>query len=127
MSGGNFNYKNDALCHEIFGWAISPDYGRRGASQSKIARKLNPLEDKIISELVWDVFCLLHSFDWYQCGDTSEDTYIADVNWFKKKWLGKPTQKLVTEQIDMTLIEAREELMRILGYIQADEATHDET
>ena len=87
MSGGHFDYSNDRCCKEIFGWSFTPDYGDRGISQSEAARKLDPLEDKVISELVWDVFCLLHSFDWYASGDTSEEQYRHDVQRFKKKWL----------------------------------------
>ena len=59
MSGGHFNYSNDRCCKEIFGWSFTPDYGDRGISQSEAARKLDPLEDKVISELVWDVFCFM--------------------------------------------------------------------
>ena len=49
----------------------------------------DPLEDREISELVYDVFCLLHSYDWYKEADTSEDTYRKDVKYFKDKWLNK--------------------------------------
>ena len=38
MSGGHFDYSNDNLCHEIFGWEVSADYGECGFKQSKIAR-----------------------------------------------------------------------------------------
>lgn len=111
MSGGLWNYENDSTAREIFGWNMSVDYGNKGFSQSILARKRNPLEDKIISELVWDVFCLLHSFDWYSCGDTGEDTYKKDLKYFKNKWLKVTPNELVQREIDRTLVQARAELM----------------
>lgn len=108
MSGGHFNYANDRACNEIFGWAISADYGDEGFAQSKIARKLNPLEDLVISEIVFDVFCLLHSYDWYASGDTCEETYREDVKRFKEKWL-KSLSKLHMREI------VNEETSRLRG------------
>lgn len=103
MSGGHFNYQNDNLCHEIYGWSISPNYGKRGFEQSNLARHLDPLDDLVLSELVFDVFCVLHSYDWWQSGDTGEDTYRADVQRFKDKWLKQLPDDRVREIIDEEL------------------------
>ena len=100
MSGGCFNYSNDSVCNEIFGWRLSPDYGERGFSKSAAARRMNPLGDRIISELVFDVFCLLHSFDWYKSGDTEEEDYLEDVKFFKKKWLKPMSEARVRAIVD---------------------------
>lgn len=100
MSGGHFNYSNDDLCHDIYGWSISPDYGERGFKQSMIARHLDPLNDILLSELVFDVFCVLHSYDWWQSGDTCEDTYRKDVQRFKDKWLKQLPKERIEEIID---------------------------
>ena len=100
MSGGHFNYTNDHLCHDIYGWSISPDYGERGFKQSKFARQIDPFDDLIISELIFDVFCLMHSYDWYQSGDTGESTYREDVRRFKEKWLQQLPEERVREIID---------------------------
>lgn len=100
MSGGHFDYSNDRLCHEIFGWEVSADYGEAGFKQSKIARRLDPLDDILLSELVFDVFCVLHSYDWWQSGDTGEDTYRKDVQRFKDKWLKQLTDERIKEIID---------------------------
>ena len=119
MSGGHFSYDNDRACHEIFGWDLSPDYGERGFKQSRDARRLNPLEDLVMSELVFDVFCVLHSYDWYVCGDTCEETYRADVQRFKDKWLkpmrGKPAKEIVDEELE----EVRKKLYLAFG-VQED-------
>ena len=100
MSGGHFDYRNDNLCHDIYGWTISPNYGDRGFEQSKFARQADPLDDIVMSELVFDVFCILHSYDWYQSGDTCEETYREDVQRFKDKWLKQIPDERVREIID---------------------------
>ena len=110
MSGGHFNYQNDRLCEEIYGYDIYPNYGKRGFSQSAKARRINPLKDFLISELVFDVFCLLHSFDWYESGDTCEETYREDVERFKDKWLATQPGARVKEIVDDEIIRLREEL-----------------
>lgn len=88
MSGGYFNYSNDHAAREIFDYDITISYDLEGLQrEAKQAAKDNPLEDHEISELVYDVFCLLHSFDWYKESDTSYETYKKDVVFFKNKWL----------------------------------------
>lgn len=100
MSGGHFDYKNDYLCHEIFGWGVYPDYGDAGFKRSKEARRLDPLDDIVLSELVFDVFCVLHSYDWWRSGDTCEETYRKDVQTFKDKWLKQLREERIKEIID---------------------------
>lgn len=96
MSGGRFNYAQSSLCWELYP-ALNVDYGDDGHKQSRMARKFNPFEDREVSELVWDVLCLIHSLDWYKSGDTGEDTYKDDVEWFKKKWLNRDIKESVEE------------------------------
>ena len=117
MSGGTWNYANDTLAGDIFGWGVSVDYGLN-REEHKIsamrARKADPLEDKELSELVFDVFCLLHSYDWYNSADTGEDTYRADVKAFKDKWLKRSENQRIKDEIDKTLFEANKSLYRDL-------------
>lgn len=96
MSGGYFNYSNDNVAREIFGYGITVNYGLEKLKDDSIqAAKDNPLEDHEISELVYDVFCLLHSYDWYKEGDTSYETYQKDVAFFKNKWLrSDPSERM---------------------------------
>ena len=61
MSGGSFDYKDQELLGEIFG------YGETWT---------NKFEDLEISELVWDVLNLIHEYDWYNAGDTGEDKWL---------------------------------------------------
>lgn len=118
MSGGRF----DNAAREIFGWSVDVDYGLgEGAYETyvKRARRLDPMEDKQLSELVYDVFCLLHSLDWYKSGDTGEDTYLADVAYFKNKWLKGRRKALEREEIDKQIEELREDLYRSLLFGEA--------
>ena len=88
MSGGYFNYSNDDAARNIFGYGTAITYGLKDLQgEAKQVASDNPLEDHEISELVYDVFCLLHSFDWYKESDTSYETYQKDVAYFKGKWL----------------------------------------
>ena len=63
MSGGYFEYADRRAKDEIFGYSGDKPKG-------------NVFEDREITELVWDVFNLIHDFDWYQSGDTCKETYL---------------------------------------------------
>ena len=115
MSGGHFDYSTDRACSEVFGWVVSADYGERGFEQSKVARQLDPLEDAIMSELVFDVFCILHSYDWYASCDTCEETYRADVKRFKEKWLKPMDGRRAKEIVDDELEAVQRKLYRAFG------------
>lgn len=118
MSGGHFEYRNDYLCSDIYGWNVRADYGKDGFEQSKVARKINPLKDYIISEIVFDVFCLLHSFDWYMSCDTREETYRKDVEHFKRKWLKQIPEHRMKEIVDEEMSMLRDELYKSFGIDQ---------
>ena len=92
MSGGHFDYSQDRLARDMFGWDLELSYGKRGFSQVEKAGKLNPLEDRELSKLAWDLLCVIHSYDYYISGDTREEQYRQDVQHFKDKWL-KPVRK----------------------------------
>ena len=117
MSGGRFNYGQRNLGYDMFPYS-SVDYGlgdKEYSESVKEARKHNPLEDKQISELVFDVLCLIHSADWYLSGDTSEKTYRKDVNFFKAKWLKAKPDDLTREEIDKNVEELRDDLYLAFG------------
>ncbi len=114
MSGGHFDYRNDSLCHDIYGWSVSPDYGERGFKQSNLARRLDPLDDFVMSELIFDVFCVLHSYDWWQSGDTGEETYRSDVTRFKNKWLRPLSDEYIHIIVDDELTRLSDKIRRSL-------------
>jgi hypothetical protein len=86
MSGGAWGYQNSSLADELFGYRLDCTYGEKGREQSVIARKINPMDDREVSELVWDVLCLITSRDYFVSGDNCEETYMKDLQAFKDKW-----------------------------------------
>lgn len=122
MSGGRFNYMDRTICTEIFDEYA--DYDLEGLKDLKDARKRvrrkNVFEDVEISELIFDVFCLIHSYDWYASGDTGEDTYRKDVEYFKKKWFGKTAKQRAEKVAGDAIEEFAEGIKKIFGVTDAD-------
>lgn len=106
MSGGYFEYRNDHLKTDIFGYKFDADYGVDAFKNQKVP---NVFEDREISELIADVFDLMHSFDWYISGDTCKNTYITDKKKFKNKWLSNRGVR-VKNTIDTAIQQVKEEL-----------------
>ena len=94
MSGGCFDYKNSMLKNEIFGWRDEPT---------------NVFEDREISELVWDVFDLIHDYDYYVSGDIGKETYLKRKADFKKKWFSNRGVR-IRRIVDTALAETKQEL-----------------
>ena len=116
MSGGHFNYANDRLKDEIFGWSDTWH---------------NVFEDREISELVWDVLKLIHTYDYYQSRDTGEESYLRAKDTFKRKWFSNRGVR-VRHIVDSSIEELREELYKTFGLkpelklILHDEDDHSE-
>lgn len=102
MSGGYFNYMDSQLKSEIFGWSN---------------QWWNVFEDQEISELVWDIFDLMHDFDWYKKGDTNRETYLKAKADFKKKWLNNRGVR-VRRIVDEALQRTKEELYETFGIVE---------
>lgn len=91
MSGGRFQYMDNNLKMEMFGWFYE---------DGKVP---NVMEDREISELVYDVLDLIHDYDWYASGDTGEDDYLKAKAAFKKKWFsnrGVRVRRIVDESVE---------------------------
>lgn len=101
MSRGHFDYKDSSLQAEIFGWETET---------TEQAMKLNPLRDKEISGLVFDLLNLLHEFDWAICGDTNITKYHEEAKIFKDKWLNSEAKDRIRYVIDNSLKDLKEEL-----------------
>lgn len=125
MSGGYWEYKNDNACGEIFTWDVTPCYNMGSKNYkiySQVARSMNPLEDFEISDLVFDVFCLLHSFDWYASGDNMPETYQKDVEFFKQKWFKSTRSERLKEYVDSAVSGLRQNLLEMIGKQEAPDA-----
>lgn len=114
MSGGYLESHHNSLCYILFDDLYLMRYGEH-VKASRDARKHNPLDDKIISELVYDVLCLLHSFDYYRCADISEEKYQMDVAAFKHKWLRSYSKQEMKSVIDDEIDAVKNELYRTYG------------
>ena len=124
MSGGYWNYKNDNFCNELFNWYAPPTYGIGSKEQkryAKTARKIDPMEDIELSDLVYDVFCLIHSADWYKSGDNSEETYRKDVKAFKQKWFKNKRSDRLKKYVNAAVKELQDKLMVMIGEQEAKE------
>ena len=127
MSGGRWNYNQCNLGYDMFpGCDVCYGLGddekskyRNYTESVKLARKLNPMEDRQLSELVFDVLCLIYSADWYKSGDTCEDIYREDVKFFKEKWL-KVNPDTVEDEIRKSIQELKEELYVTFGIQEKD-------
>lgn len=89
MSGGHWDYQNDSLANATYQHCY-PDYDladEQVKELSIIARKENPLGDKDLSMLLYDLLCVLHSCDWYRSGNIDKEQYKKDIQHFKEKWL----------------------------------------
>ena len=119
MSGGRWNYTNDVLVHEILGYYFDVGCGLDGQEHDRYLKDAihgNALADPEISGLVYDIFCLLHSYDWAESGDTDMDAYQKDVEIFKSRWLKKARKDRIKEMIDISTEKLKEDLYQAFGF-----------
>ena len=102
MSGGRFNYINDTCQNEIFGYFYDDE------------RLPNIFEDREITELIYDVFNLIHEYDWYASGDTGKDTWLGQKKAFKQKWLNNRGVR-VKRIVDDAIADCKAELYETYG------------
>lgn len=75
MSRGHFDYIDQRAKNEIFGYF--------GDEQQR-----NVFEDREISELIWDVFELIHDFDYYKRSWETKKAGLTAKRGEKEKLLG---------------------------------------
>ena len=98
MSGGRFDYCDDNLMSEMFGYTEEGD------------PIPNVLEDREISEIAYDLLNLIHAYDWYASGDTGKEAYLEAKRAFKKKWFGTNRGLRIKRIVDEAIEHTREEL-----------------
>lgn len=104
MSGGWFDYRDSQFKNDVFGYSWVDDKwsGR------------DVLEDRELSEMLWDLLNLMHDFDWYKSADTGEDDYLEAKKKFKDKWLKNPRMR-VKHVLDSAIEEFRQEMYKTYG------------
>ena len=100
-----------SIAYEIFGFDIRPDYGEDGFKLDEKARRINPFEDKELSELMWDLLCVAYSKAYSESGDISEETYEKDRSYFKKKWLSRKPSERVRQEINKNISEVKKDIL----------------
>ena len=56
-------------------------------AQERIFKEKSTDEEKLLYELLNDLYFVLHEYNYYQSGDTSYDTFLYEFERFKKRWL----------------------------------------
>ena len=88
MSGGSHNYIANEINKALFGSCMDNRYKNVcDEKNARIARDLNPMHNRELSELMADVMCLLYGLEWFDSCDIGEETYKECVNKFKAKWM----------------------------------------
>lgn len=88
MSGGSHNYIANEINEALFGSCMDNRYKNVcDEKNARIARDLNPMHNRELSELMADVMCLLYGLEWFDSCDIGEETYKECVNKFKAKWM----------------------------------------
>ena len=114
MSGGRFSYKEQSLCYSVFNYDIQVLYdlaGEKAETNRLRAMRDNPLGDKRVSALIYDVLSLLHSYDYYVSGDTSKDCYINDLNYIRSKYLKIQSDKVLEDYVESRCSEIKEQIL----------------
>ena len=93
MSGGRYNYIYYKLEEEC-----------KGA-----------MYDVEMNDLIADLCKVLHDLEWWQSGDTSEETYRKTLSAFKKKWFKGDREKRLKEYIDEQISAVRNQLYSLIG------------
>ena len=113
MSGGHFNYFHDKITQDIFGWNIDADYNLGAEEQKKgavLARAMNPLNDVELSEMLYDLACVLKAHDWWRSGDCGVECYNNAKRYFKKKWFGKTQKQRIEAQVNKAVEQFRQDV-----------------
>ncbi len=100
MSGGSYGYIYSQLKEECGG----------------------RMYDAEMNDLIKDLCEVLHDLEWWQSGDTSEETYRETLARFKAKWFKGNRQERLKGYIDEQIGIVRSQLYSLIGEPQESEA-----
>ena len=92
MSGGSYDY--------IYSKLLSECAGR--------------MYDVEMDDLIKDLAKVLHALEWWQSGDTRENTYREEVSRFKAKWFECDRATRLKDYIDTEIEKIRDELYGLI-------------
>lgn len=113
MSGGYWDFRDSALASEVFGYHVDICYGLDSEKHDRnmgIVIRDNKLGDPEVSAIAYDLFCLLHSYDYAESGDSNHAKYHKDVEAFKNRWLKTPRKKQIQQMIDICTDNLKQDL-----------------
>ena len=93
MSGGSYSYIYSRLEEECVGRMYHAE----------------------MNDLIKDLCDLLHTLEWWQSGDTSEDRYRENLLRFKAKWFKGDRQERLKGYIDEQIGIVRSQLYSLIG------------
>ena len=100
MSGGSHNYIANEINEALFGSCMDNRYKNVcDEKNARIARDLNPMHNRELSELMADVMCLLYGLEWFDSCDIGEETYKECVNKFKAKWMHRTENDILNSYL----------------------------
>lgn len=94
-----------------------------GGSYSYIYSRLEEecggrMYDAEMNDLIKDLCDLLHTLEWWQSGDTSEDRYREELSRFKAKWFKGDRQERLKGYIDEQIGIVRSQLYSLIGEVE---------
>ena len=92
MSGGSYNYMY---------YQVEDTYGKR-------------MYDVELNELIEDLIPILRAVEWWQSGDTEEDSYREKVAEFKKKWFKTARKDMIKRIVESECERLKEDLLNTL-------------
>lgn len=122
MSGGHFDYFHDKITQQIFDWNIdvNDDMGSKDQVRAaNIARQMNPLNDVELSEMLYDLACVMKAHDWYISCDTGPESYDEAKQYFKEKWFGKTQKQRINAQVERAALQLKRDIKNM--FKQEDE------
>ena len=118
MSGGHFDYFHDKITQQIFDWNVDAYYNLGSEEQCRgavIARRMDLLNDVELSEMLYDLTCVLKAHDWWRSGDCGAECYNEAKQYFKEKWFGKTQRQRIEAQVDKAVRQFRRDVNDIFG------------
>lgn len=119
MSGGHFDYNEENLAESLFNTYIPRYRDNRWKEEYNHAKQtaiaVDPFEDIRLDALVFDILYLIHQRDFYLAGDTGEDTWKKERDWFYNLYFNDNSdeqnenmKQLINDRID----SIRDELIK---------------
>ena len=86
---GTWSHLADDIAYELFGGSTYPSHSYLSTNMLSQIVDSDPMGDHEVSEMVFDVLCLLNAKDYHDAGDIGDSTYSNELSCFRAKWLDR--------------------------------------